>query len=224
MISTVSLSTLYRKIRDIFFEKNILSMGCFVGICCITFVPFAASLTYYYNCNNHLCFLESQLLRLRERYETLQDCENRRQNYKSLYLESNSAYLHTITKMITPLKDEIEYLQLIIPFYPPEHSTALQNRLHFLQSENRLQFHEITRTKNLFVDEIVIEQVAPVEINMHDLQTILFPLEGISDKHNPTMLLGRPQILISHLDMYKPKDSERGTFMIKLNLIERDIK
>lgn len=224
MISIVSLSTLYRKIRDILFQKNILSLEYFVVACCITFVPIGVSFAYYYHCDKHIALLENQLLRLRKRYKTLQDCENRRQRYENLYLSSNSAYLHTITNTITPLKDEIEYLQMIIPFYPPEHSASLRDRLHFLQRENRFQFHETTRSKDSFLDEITIQQVTPIELNMHDLQTVLFHLEGISDKNNQIRLLGRPQILISHLDMYKEKDSSCDTFMIKLELIQREIK
>lgn len=224
MISIVSLSTLYRKIRDISFQKNILSIGFFVVACCIAFVPIGASFAYYYHCNKSMALLENQLLRLRERYKTLQNCENRQERYKNLYLNSNSAYLQTIINTIIPLKDEIEYLQAIIPFYPPERSTSLRDRLHFLQHQNRFQFHEITRSKGSFLDEIKIQQVAAIELNMHDLQTVLFHLEGISDKNKEIMLLGRPQILISHLDMHKEKDSERDTFMIKLELIQREVK
>lgn len=224
MISIVSLSTLYKKIRDISFQKNILSLWYFVLTCCITFVPIGASLAYYYHCNKCMALLENQLFSLRERYKTLQDCENRRQRYQNLYLHSNSAYLHTIINTITPLKDEIEYLQTIIPFYPPQHSTALRDRLHFLQCENRFQFHKKTRSNDSFLDEIRIQQVAPIEVNMDDLQTVLFHLEGISGKNNEIMLLGRPQILISHLDMYKEKDSACDTFMVKLELIQREVK
>lgn len=224
MISIVSLSTLCKKIWNIIFKRNILDLECFVVLCCITFLPLVGSLIYYYNCNSHLSFLESQLLRLRERYETLQEYENRQRNYKNLYLQSNPAYLYALTKSIVPLKNEIEYLKMIIPFYPSEYSSALKKRLHFLESENRFEFHEITRNKNLFLEEIILEQVTPLELNIHDLQTVLFQLEGISDKNNPTILLDRPQILISHLDLYKEKDSNRGTFMMNLHLVQREIK
>lgn len=224
MISIVSLSTLGKKIQNIFFKRNILDLECFVVLCCITFLPLGVSLIYYYNCNSHLSFLESQLLRLRQRYETLQEYENRQRNYKNLYLHSNPDYLYALTKRITPLKNEIEYLKMIIPFYPSEYSGALKKRLHFLESENNFQFHEITRTKNLFLDEITLEQVTPLELTIHDLQTVLFQLEGVSDKNNPTILCDRPQILISYLDLYKEKDSDRGTFMMNVHLIQREIR
>lgn len=224
MISIVSLSTLGKKIQDIFYRKNILALECFIILCCITFLPLAASLIYCYNCNSHLSFLESQLLQLRERYKTLQEYEIRQLNYKNVYLQSNPYYLQDVAERIIPLKNEIEFLKMILPFYPSEHSRALKKRLHFLESENRLEFREVTRNKYVFLDEITLEQVTPVELNMHDLQTVLFQLEGISDKNNPTVLLDRPQILISHLDLYKEKDSDRDTFMINMQVIQRQIK
>lgn len=224
MISTASLFILCKKLRNILFKRNFLDLGYFAVMCGITFIPLGASLIYYYNCNSHLSVLENQLLRLRERYKTLQDCEKRRENYKNLYLKADSSYLQNITSVIIPLQDEIEFLKKIIPFYPPEYSSDLKKRLHFLKSENRLKFHEITRTKNGFLDEITIQQINPIELNIHDLQHILFQLEGISNKNTPTMLLGRPQILISHLDISKEKDSDRGTFTMKLNLIQREVK
>lgn len=224
MTSIVSLSTLHKKIREILCKGNILSVGYFAIICCMIFTPVMGSLVYYYCSNKHIALLESQLLRLRQRYKILKDFENRQQKYRNLYLSFDSGYLDRVIQTIIPLKDEIEYLQMILPFYPLEKNALLRERLHFLQCNNRFQFHEITRCKNLFLDEVTIEQLTPIEINMRDLQMLLFHLEGISDKNYQIRLLGRPQIFIKHLDMYKEKKSSADTFMIKLQLIQREIR
>ncbi len=224
MISIASLSTLHKKIREFLCKGNILSIGYFSIICCMIFTPVMGSLVYYYCSGKHIALLESELLRLRQRYKILKDFENRQQKYRNLYLGLDSAYLDRVTQAITPLKDEIEYLQMILPFYPLEKNASLRERLHFLQYDNRFRFHEVTRCRNSFLDEVTIEQSAPIEINIRDLQMLLFHLEGISDKNNPISLLGRPQIFISHLDMYKEKKSSSDTFTIKLQLLQREIR
>lgn len=224
MISIASLSTLHKKIREFLSQGNILSLGYFTIICCIVFTPIMGSFVYYYCSNKQIALLESQLMKLRQRYKILKDYENRQQKYRNLYRGFDSAYLDRVTQIITPLKDEIQYLQMILPFYPLEENALLRERLHFLQYDNRFRFHEITRCKNPFFDEVTIEQLAPIEINMRDLQMLLFHLEGISDKNKQIMLVGRPQIFISHLDMYKEKNSLSDTFMIKLQLIQRELR
>lgn len=224
MISIASLSTLHKKIREFLYKGNILLLGYFAMICCMIFTPVIGSLVYYYYSNKRITLLEDQLVRLRQRYKILKDFENRQQKYRNLYLGFNSAYLDTVTQTVTPLKNEIDYLQMILPFYPLEKNAPLRKRLHFLQYDNQFQFHEITRCKNSFLDEVTIEQLAPIEINMRDLQMLLFHLEGVSDKNNQIKLLGRPQIFISRLDMYKEKNSISDTFMIKLQLIQREIR
>lgn len=224
MISIASLFTLHKKIRKFLYKGNILSVGYFAIICSMIFTPIMGSLIYYYYSNKQIALLESQLMRLRNSYKILKDFENRQQKYRNLYIGSDSAYLDRVTQTITPLKDEIEYLQMILPFYPLEKNGLLRDRLHFLQYDNRFRFHEITRCKNPFLDEVTIEQLAPTEINMRDLQMLLFQLEGILDKNKEIMLVGRPQIFISHLDLYKEKNSLSDTFMIKLQLIQRELR
>lgn len=224
MISIASLSILPKKIREFLGKGNMLSLGYFALLWCAVFTPIMGSFAYYYCANKNIALLECQLMRLRQRYKILKDFEERQQKYRNLYLGSDTTYLDRIAQTITPLKDEIEYLQMILPFYSLEKNVPLRERLHFLQNNNRFRFHEVTRCKNSFLDEVTIEQIAPIEINIQDLQMLLFHLEGILDKNKEICLIGRPQIFISHLDMYKEKKSLCDTFMINLQLIQREIR
>ena len=165
--------------------------------------------------------LEEQALFLQKKHLLMKDRQKKEKKLLSQLKEANRDYVEKELESLQFLSPEIQKLQALI--YSETSNEMQKKRLEFLErGENALRFRQQNYKRQDNFQEVEMIQQHPVEMNRGDLKNLLARIENCSIGEYPA---GNhpPDFLIKNFELLKkPLASNEETFVIHLELIQRE--
>ncbi|MBM3198806.1 MAG: hypothetical protein FJZ58_06090 [Chlamydiae bacterium] len=190
-------------------EKLILSPSFFLGTTAVLCLPFLASLVFFGKAHQKLCTLQKEVITL-----TKISLE------KQVHQKQEEVLLSQITKASpTYIQDFLASPTLLRSTHQKKQFYELQTKKAPSSSREALDTLIFTEGKSdLFPNfrETFFEQKESVLVDVEDLRTFLYHMEGVSPASCPA-IPHRPQILIQSFHLEKIKDHQVQEELYKIH-------
>ncbi len=184
--------------------------------------PFVTTLFLMQN-RSSFSDLQSRFSSAMKKAKTALERKNRKEKFLERHTRPDPYYLDIEIESLSFLEPEKKRLETWLSHPAIPNKDGLNQRLHFLQSEeNRLSFIEEEMQISDLCKETIEKQRHPVEMDNDDLKNLLAlieetPLSQTSSKG------ARPQLVVTDFTLKKTKtDLENEVFEIHLDLLKRE--
>lgn len=186
-------------------------------------LPVVLALSHWFFQTQKMTALHKHLEAVRYLSIVKEKKESTNTTLRNHYQHADHYYIDKHLEGLPLLQKELAGLQKITKSESYTGNTHIEKRLQFLNSENKLRFHEGSRTSGENIEEVVEILDQPIEIDGEDLLTILSRIEEKNIGGN-RLFSQAPQMIITDFSLQKKQlaDSTNETLLLNIKLLKRE--
>jgi hypothetical protein len=151
--------------------------------------------------------------------------KRRKERFLEIHKHSDPYFLDQEIESLSFLSSEKERLKSWLSHPAIANKSALQKRLHFLESDqNRLSFIDDEIQISKFMKETLEKQKMPIELDEEDLKNLLALIEE-TPFHLALPKMNRPQLIISDFSLTKKNAPlQNEVFELRMDILKREFQ